>query len=234
VVTVSAPAPRSRAERNAATRELILTAAERLFAEHGVYAVSNRQVGEAAGQGNTAVVGYHFGTKTDLVRAIIRRHSAQIERIRERLLADIGDSPDVRDWVACLVRPTAEHLAGLGAPTWYARFSAQVMTDPALREIMIEESLTSPALQRIIDGLNRCLPALPVEVCIERGDIGRHLMVHVIAERERALADGTPTPRATWHDAASGVIDALVGVWLAPVTPLRELPPRSGAPTTAS
>ena len=59
-------------------------------------------------------------------------------------------------------------------------------------------------------------------------------MVHVIAERERALADGTPTPRATWHDAASGVIDALVGVWLAPVTPLRALPPRSGAPTTAS
>ncbi|MEN3267614.1 MAG: hypothetical protein V7646_4508, partial [Pseudonocardia sp.] len=64
------------------------------------------------------------------------------------------------------------------------------------------------------------------EVRIERGDIGRHLMVHVIAERERALAEGTPTPRATWHDAASGLIDAVVGVWLAPVTPLSELPPR--------
>jgi AcrR family transcriptional regulator len=238
VVTVPAQAPRapraSRAERNTATRERILTAAERLFAEHGVYAVSNRQVGEAAGQGNTAVVGYHFGTKTDLVRAIIRRHSEQIERIRERLLADISDSPEVRDWVACLVRPMSEHLARLGAPTWYARFSAQVMTDPTLREIMIEESLTSPALQRILDGLNRCLPALPVEVRIERGDIGRHLMVHVIAERERALAEGTPTPRATWHDAASGLIDAVVGVWLAQVTPLRELPPRPDAPTTAS
>jgi hypothetical protein len=59
-------------------------------------------------------------------------------------------------------------------------------------------------------------------------------MVHVIAERERALAEGTPTPRATWHDAASGLIDAVVGVWLAPVTPLRELPPRPDAPTPAS
>ncbi|MEV0038015.1 TetR family transcriptional regulator, partial [Streptomyces sp. NPDC050804] len=50
-----------RAERGDATRELILVTAERLFAEHGVFAVSNRQVSEAAGQGNNAAVGYHFG-----------------------------------------------------------------------------------------------------------------------------------------------------------------------------
>lgn len=47
-----------------------MTAAERLYAEHGVFGMSNRQVSEAAGQGNNAAVGYHFGTKTDLVRAI--------------------------------------------------------------------------------------------------------------------------------------------------------------------
>lgn len=56
------------------TRERILNAAERLFAEHGVYAVSNRRVSEAAQQGNNAAVGYHFGTKADLVRAIARKH----------------------------------------------------------------------------------------------------------------------------------------------------------------
>ncbi|HVV20016.1 MAG TPA: TetR family transcriptional regulator, partial [Pseudonocardiaceae bacterium] len=33
-----------RAERASATRESILTAAERLYAEHGVVAVSNRQI----------------------------------------------------------------------------------------------------------------------------------------------------------------------------------------------
>ena len=94
-----------RAERVSATRELILAAAERLFAEHGVFAVSNRQVSEAAGQGNNTAVGYHFGTKADLVRAIARKHAEQIERLRLRMVAEIGDSADVRDWVACLVRP---------------------------------------------------------------------------------------------------------------------------------
>ncbi|WP_328370807.1 TetR/AcrR family transcriptional regulator [Streptomyces sp. NBC_00445] len=207
-----------RAEQVNATRELILTAAERLFAERGVYAVSNRQVSEAAGQGNNAAVGYHFGTKADLIRAIVRKHDGRIQEIRSRLLAQIGDSTDVRDWVDCLVRPVPEHLADLGSPTWYARFCAQVMTDPALYEIMIEESLGSPTLRQVIDGLRRCLPDLPADVRAERGDMARHLILHVSAERERALAENAPTPRANWNDAATGLTDAVVGIWLAPVT----------------
>ncbi|MEU9885600.1 TetR/AcrR family transcriptional regulator [Sphaerisporangium sp. NPDC051011] len=208
-----------RAERVGATRESILAAAERLFAEHGVFAVSNRQVSEAAGQGNNAAVGYHFGTKADLVRAIVRKHTGRIEAVRLRMLDETGENPDVRDWVNCLVRPIAEHLASLGGPTWYARFGAQVMTDPTLRAIMAEESLASPSLHQALDGLRRCLPDLPAEVRAERWDMARLLMVQIYAERERALAEGTPTPRASWHDAATGLVDAIVGLWLAPVTP---------------
>jgi AcrR family transcriptional regulator len=208
----------TRGERAHATREAILTAAERLFAEYGVLAVSNRQVSEAAGQGNNTAVGYHFGTKADLVRAIARRHSAPIEEIRRRKLAEIGDSEDVRDWISCLIRPVAEHLAATGSPTWFARFGAQIMTEPSLRPIMVEESLSSPSLVRIVDGLRRCLPDLPDEVRAERSDMARQLLVHMVAERERALADGTPTPRSTWDEAATGIVDALVGLWLAPVT----------------
>ncbi|MEE1802846.1 MULTISPECIES: TetR family transcriptional regulator [unclassified Streptomyces] len=208
-----------RAEQVSATRESILTTAERLFAERGVYAVSNRQVSEAAGQGNNAAVGYHFGTKADLVRAIARKHAAQIERAREQRLADAGDSTDVRVWVTCLVYPMTEHLEALGTPTWYARFCAQAMTDPALRATMIDESLTSPALQGIVEGFNRTLPDLPAEVHAERGLMARHLMVHMCAERERALAEGAGTVRSCWHDAATGLVDALVGMWLAPATP---------------
>ncbi|MFC9219878.1 TetR family transcriptional regulator [Streptomyces hygroscopicus] len=207
-----------RDERAEATREAILATAERLFAERGVYVVSNRQVSEAAGQGNNAAVGYHFGTKADLVRAIVRKHAQQVERVRERLLREIGDSTDVRDWVACLVRPVLEHLAELDGPTWYARFCAQVLTDPALHEIMAEESLASPALRHTLDGFNRCLPELPLEVRVERGDMARNLIVHMCAERERALAENTATPRSSWHDAATGLIDGIVGLWLAPVT----------------
>lgn len=207
-----------RTERVRATRERILATAERLFVEHGVYAVSNQQVSEAAGQGNNTAVGYHFGTKADLVRAIVRKHTEQIERLRLRMVDEVQGSTEVRDWLACLVRPLTEHLAALGNPTWFARFSTQVMADPALREIMVEESLTAPSLRQVLDGLQQCLPELPAEVRNERSDMARELMLHMYAQRERALAEGTATPRASWHEAATGLIDAMVGLWLAPVT----------------
>src|SRR5271169_2295413 len=92
----------ARSDRAGSTREAILTAAERLFAEHGVYAVSNRQVSEAAGQGNNAAVGYHFGTKADLVRAIETKHRIPIEQLREQMVAQTPDSTNLREWVACL------------------------------------------------------------------------------------------------------------------------------------
>jgi AcrR family transcriptional regulator len=207
-----------KSSRASTTRELILTTAERLFAEHGVYAVSNRQISEAAGQGNNTAVGYHFGAKADLVRAIARRHTDEIERNRTRMVGEVPAGAPVRAWIACLVRPTTEHLGALPGATWFARFGAQVMTDPALRGIMIEEALGAPSLHLTLRGLRRCLPGLPDDVRAERAAMGRQLMVHMCAERERALAEGTPTPRADWHTAGTGLIDALVGLWLAPVT----------------
>lgn len=208
-----------KAARASATRESILVTAERLFAEHGVHVVSNRHISEAAGQGNNAAVNYHFGTKVDLVRAIVRKHSGRMEAIRAELVEAIDGAGSLCDWVACLVRPSTTYLQELGAPTWFARFSAQVMTDPALREIIAEESLASPALARAVEGLDRSLDGLPPDVRAERGDMARQLMIHMVAERERALAEGTATPRASWDDAGTGLIDALTGLLLAPVTP---------------
>jgi AcrR family transcriptional regulator len=208
-----------RAERASATRETILVTAERLFAEHGVQVVSNRHISEAAGQGNNAAVNYHFGTKVDLVRAITRKRSERVERLRAELVEAVGGPGELRDWVACLVLPTTTYLRELGSPTWFARFTAQVLTDPALRAIVAEESLTSPALKQVVAGLNRNLAALPPDVRAERGDMARQLLIHMTAERERALAEDTATPRASWDEAGAGLIDAITGLLLAPVTP---------------
>ncbi len=192
-------------DRAQATRELILATAERLYAEHGVLAVSNRQISEAAGQGNNTAVGYHFGTRIALVRAIVRKHAGPTDRLRDRRLAGLGDHADLRDWLECLVYPQTEHLAELGTPCWFARFAAQVMTEPSLRAVIIEETLTSPSLARTVEGLARCLPGLPAEVRAERNDITRLVLMHTMADRERALAEGVGTPGSTWREAAAGL-----------------------------
>lgn len=217
---MTVPAAVSRSDRASATREAILNAAERLFAEEGLFAVSNRRVSEAAGQGNNAAVGYHFGTKTDLVRAIARRHNGPIERTRERMVAEVGDTGDARAWLSCMVRPVTDHLADLGRPTWYARFSVQAMADPGYHRLMAEESLTSAPLRRALHGLQASTPHLTPEVGKERREMFRHLVLNVCAVRERELAEGEPTRWPTWDDTATGLIDALYGLMTAPVTPI--------------
>jgi len=213
--------PRTRQAHGNETREFILATAERLFAEQGVAAVSNRQVSEAAGQANNFAVGYHFGTKADLVLAIVRRHAPSIEQRRSGMLAKLDGSSDLRGWLSCLVRPVTEHLESLGSPSWYARFIAQATTDPSLRQLVTDESVASPSMQETTQGLTRLMPVLPEEVREERADMTRLLMVHTCAERERALQSGTATPRATWEATATGLVDALVGLWLAPFTALK-------------
>jgi AcrR family transcriptional regulator len=208
----------TRPERGGATRDVILDTAERLFAERGIHAVSNRQLSEAAGQGNTAAVGYHFGTKADLVRAITRKHTEQMERVRVDMVAEAIGSTDIRDWVGCLVRPFTEHLAALGRPTWFARFCAQVTSDPALHEIMIEDAFASASLRMLLAGLNQCAPDLPPAVHVDRSFMARHLITQMCVERERALAEDVPTRQPSWDDLADGLVDAIVGLWLAPVT----------------
>ncbi|WP_379520995.1 TetR/AcrR family transcriptional regulator [Nonomuraea insulae] len=200
------------------TREAIVDAAERLFAEHGVGDVSNRQIGQAAGQANNFAVGYHFGAKADLVRAIVRRYTTETEGRRLRMLDEMTDSGDLRAWVSCLVRPATGHLDALGVPSWRARCLAQFNTVPALRQIIVDESVATPSMRRTLDGMFRLLPGLPPEVHAGRGDMSRLLVVHTLAERERALHEGGPTPRTTWEATALGLIDALAGLWLAPVT----------------
>jgi hypothetical protein len=84
---------------------------------------------------------------------------------------------------------------------------------------VVKDALTSESLVRVIDGINRCLPELPVDVRVERNVMARNLLMHTCADRERAMAASGSARRPSWPAAASGLIDAIVGLWLAPVTP---------------
>jgi hypothetical protein len=43
-------------------------------------------------------------------------------------------------------------------------------------------------------------------------------MMHTCADFERAFAEGAGVPRSSWAAVGSGLIDAIVGLWLAPVS----------------
>ncbi|BEL07377.1 TetR family transcriptional regulator [Actinoplanes sichuanensis] len=203
---------RMRAEQVEQTRTTILSTAERLFAERGVVSVSNRQISETAGLGNNTAVSYHFGGKQELVRAVVDRHASAMEAIRKDLLGRYQGSTELRDWVTCVVRPFTDHLTALGNPSWYARFAAQLMTDPQLRELAGAQLEQAPMLHTVIDSLHRCLPELPPPVRLRRDDMARTLIVHFCAQLERTAAPD-------WPAARTDLIDAVEGLYRAPHTP---------------
>ncbi|MGV0742342.1 TetR/AcrR family transcriptional regulator [Mycolicibacterium sp. XJ870] len=99
--------------QGAATRQRLVKAAERLFAAHGVDAVSVRAVNVAAGLG-AASVHYHFGSKDALLRAV---------------LTDVG--APVRDEIAANVATLAD---GATAPT--AEALVRAVTEPYLKLLL--------------------------------------------------------------------------------------------------
>lgn len=215
---VSVETRSGRSLRADSTREAILEAAETLFAEHGIAAVSHRQIVAAARQGNNAAVAYHFGTMKDVVRAIEDKHGDHIEMLRNQAISEMAESPGLRDWVACLVLPLTDHVSALGTPSWYARFAAQVLTDPTYRRIIIKNSFESASLHHIVEEIGRALPELPAQVLAERSVMMRTMLIYTCAEFERELAQGQPSPWPDWPAAAHGLIDGIVALLQGPVT----------------
>jgi hypothetical protein len=91
--------------------------------------------------------------------------------------------------------------------------------DPALRAVTTEEfAAASPSMQKLLEGLKRCLPTFPAEVQTERRAMTCRPVTQMAAERERALAGNESASHASWRETANGLIDAVAALWQAPVT----------------
>src|SRR6266568_265895 len=83
--------PRRRHSAGEATRELLMVTAERLFAVDGVEGVTLREIQAAAGQSNSSVITYHFGSQAGLVRALLKFRYRKINARRTELAQGASD-----------------------------------------------------------------------------------------------------------------------------------------------
>ena len=129
------------------TKERLIEAAERLFAEHGIDAVSLREINRASGAKNAIAVQYHFSDRAGVVRAILDKHLPDVESRRHAMLdqyeaerdaaaadgeADAGLDRDaeIRTLAAALVRPLAAKLADPDGGPAFLQIYADLLNRP--------------------------------------------------------------------------------------------------------
>lgn len=126
-------------------RLALIEAAERLIAEEGP-AVSLRQVVAAAGQRNSSAIRYHFGTREELIGAVVDARQSVFEPKRLRLLAELESAGEVtaRGLIRALLEPVFEHQRS-DTPSHHARFMEKIR-DQAGVELLQRQDWTATRL----------------------------------------------------------------------------------------
>jgi AcrR family transcriptional regulator len=195
------------------TKEQIVLAAERLFAEHGIEGVSLRQIGTEAGNGNNSAVQYHFGTKEKLVHAVFEYRLPRLRERRDLLLSERRPD-DLRAWVECEARwmfeqsevDDSNYMSFVAMLTQYGREDVfDELPDDLVTSTRAYHAHIASLLGHLEEPLRR-----------HRLRCAMASLVHAAADRERARAGGHQVlPFAV---ALGDLVDGIVGFLAAPAS----------------
>lgn len=208
-----------RSDRSDRTKERLLRAGERLFAEHGIDRVRLREINALAGQRNPSALHYHFGTRDGLVEAILSEHQTAMDmEVRPALdeLLDRPRLPAVRDVVTVWVHALSGQLETTSGRD-FLRIIPQVL-DMVKQTVRLGGDLWSSAQSaRTLDLLDRCLADLPTAFRRERLVTYAVMLSSLFADRA-ALLESEPRPALSAAQFAAHVTDVICGALEAPST----------------
>lgn len=196
-------------------REVLLNAAEELFAVNGIDAVSNRRIVEHAGAANHSAIAYHFGGRDGLLQALVVRHLGEMSVRRDELIAELGDSPTIHDFVRCRLRPLFELFDDLPRPSWRAQFLSQVRSVPSAVEVM-RSAVVDTGIPDDMRFINGEVEGISEGVLRGRAYLLGHMVIGVCADQEKKMNDGTH--KGSWEQVGRFLIDAASGMLAGPVT----------------
>ncbi len=140
-------------------KNAILVAANHHFALHGFRGASLRDIARDA-EVSLTLLNHHFGSKFQLLCAVIDSHRAMLDERASALLALMSSRPGtftVRDLVQVWIRigfETAAHADG----EHFLRLMARVMDDPSEEAAQVVREKLDDAALVFIDALQQCYP----------------------------------------------------------------------------
>lgn len=149
------------------TRERILDAAQESFGARGLEGTSLRAV-TAAAEVNLAAVNYHFGSKEELFRAVVRRVLGPIIEEHRRRIEELGgEEPGVEELLDAFVGPFVGTISS-GRNRSVARLVSRILTDPdeEIRRRTFEQTAETDAMY--LEAFGRALPHLSADELLWR------------------------------------------------------------------
>ena len=205
-----------------ATRERVLTTAERLFATRGIDAVSVRDITEAA-HANLAAVNYYFGSKHGLIVAIVQRRAEQLGARRSELLdaLEAAGSVDLRSVIRAMVLPTAELVAADPAGRFYVSFLAALDDHPDLVPVL---DVFDASTGRYLGVLARATPEMPDAERVLRFAVAKYLAYRLLGQPDGPIQTWVRRQGVVVDDPVSSLIDLVVGMFVSPACAARRAP----------
>lgn len=206
------PAPKVRSD----AAEHLKAEALRLFAERGIDGVTVRQIAEAAGQKNHAVVGYYFGSKEALVRELIVDGARAIDIRRNAWLDSCeakGGPHSVVEVIEGMIETSLDPDASPGDESFNRFFTLLGLSHRAFFMEALEGRWNT-GYQRCLDHLRRLMPEMPAAKKNERFVFLGSTLGAVLASRESELSDKS-RPHRMWQSGttlkhAAKVIAAMI------------------------
>lgn len=196
------------------TRVELLRAAERLFAEHGVDAVSLREIAGAAGQRNHSAALYHFGDKRTLLDALLARHSDAIQAswlvVLDHMTAEGRDS--LEELVGLMVRTLVQKLDDPDGGPEYLNVVAQLVNSPHF-PITEMPAATAPGIMALTGAMMRHIGEVAPHLFPLRMLGVSALLYGTIAAYQRLTKVGFDIPR---DDLVQDLIRSIVGLLAGP------------------
>ena len=204
------------------TRQRLIEAATRGFAEHGVHAASLLEITRQAGQRNRGAVHYHFGSRTGMLVAVLGQQLDVLATREQELLAIAKARPgdDLTSVVRALVLPAVElaELGGLGR-SYLMIVGELIEDDPETMDHEVLQALERLGGYEVYTLLEQRVPPMSDEVRSERLSLVTAFVLRAIADRSRAGERVTPGRRQlATGPFADNLVDMVVGMLSAPAS----------------
>jgi AcrR family transcriptional regulator len=171
------------------TRQRLIDAATRAFAEDGVHSASLVDITRRAGQRNRGAVHYHFGGRDGLLVSVLEEHAAFLARREGELLALARQRPvsDVASVIEAVVRPAVE-LAETGerGRAYLAIVGQLVEADQDALSPEVAAALQHTGGYEVYAVLAERLPAMDDALRNERFALVTAFILGTVARRARA------------------------------------------------